>query len=120
MTDVIDVGNVSDQAAPDIDSLPSILRKDFPILDQLIGGEPLAYLDNAATAQKPRAVLDSIVDYYSTTNSNVGRGYYRLSQAATDRYEEARAVVQDKLLVVSRANRDWQSPIAVRDTSRPT
>jgi SufS family cysteine desulfurase len=97
MTDVIDVGNVSDQAAPDIDSLPSILRKDFPILDQLIGGEPLAYLDNAATAQKPRAVLDSIVDYYSTTNSNVGRGYYKLSQAATDRYEEARAVVQDVL-----------------------
>lgn len=77
--------------------LPAALREDFPILAARFGGRPLVYLDNAATTQKPRAVLDAIVDYYATANSNVGRGYYKLSMAATDRYEQARADVQQAL-----------------------
>ncbi|HEU5111577.1 MAG TPA: aminotransferase class V-fold PLP-dependent enzyme, partial [Micromonosporaceae bacterium] len=70
------------------------LRADFPILDTVVRGHPLAYLDNAATTQKPRAVLDAVVDYYTTANSNIGRGYYQLSMTATDRYEQARGEVQ--------------------------
>jgi SufS family cysteine desulfurase len=71
----------------------SSVRGDFPILDSTTNGHPLAYLDNAATTQKPRSVLDAIVDYYATANSNIGRGYYQLSMAATDRYEQARGTV---------------------------
>ena len=78
-------------------SLPETIRNDFPILKIGFDGKPLVYLDNAATTQKPRSVLDSIIDYYSTTNSNIGRGYYKLSMAATDRYEEARNVVRKAL-----------------------
>ncbi len=97
MSDVMDASKKSSVISPGIDFSPEMIRKDFPILDVRFDGKPLVYLDNAATAQKPRAVLDSIVDYYSTTNSNVGRGYYKLSMAATDRYEEARGVVQAAL-----------------------
>jgi cysteine desulfurase/selenocysteine lyase len=76
-------------------TVPEQVRADFPIL---AGGDPpLAYLDNAATTQKPRAVLDALVDYYATANSNVGRGYYELSMRSTDRYEHARATVQSAL-----------------------
>ncbi|MEU7895982.1 cysteine desulfurase [Nonomuraea sp. NPDC049152] len=71
--------------------LSEAVREDFPFLRQ---GEPLIYLDNAATTQKPRAVLDALIDYYTRSNSNVGRGYYRLSMESTERYEHARAVVQ--------------------------
>ncbi|MGW5666913.1 aminotransferase class V-fold PLP-dependent enzyme [Micromonospora sp. NPDC003776] len=67
------------------------VRADFPILSTMMNGRPLVYLDNAATTQKPRAVLDAIVDYYETANSNIGRGFYELSRSATDRYEQARA-----------------------------
>jgi cysteine desulfurase/selenocysteine lyase len=67
------------------------LRADFPILSTTMQGRPLVYLDNAATTQKPRAVLDAIVDYYGTANSNIGRGFYELSRSATERYEQARA-----------------------------
>lgn len=77
--------------------LPKAVRDDFPILTSRWNGNPLVYLDNAATAQKPRAVLDAIVDFYATANSNVGRGYYQLAMAATDRYEEARATVAHAL-----------------------
>jgi SufS family cysteine desulfurase len=76
------------------DTLAAAVKADFPILDPPPDGPPLAYLDNAATTQKPRQVLDALVDYYSTANSNVGRGYYELAMRSTDRYEEARAVVQ--------------------------
>ena len=72
----------------------SATRADFPILDTVANGYPLVYLDNAATTQKPWAVLDAIVNYYATANSNIGRGHYLLSMAATNRYETARAVVQ--------------------------
>src|SRR5262245_14219480 len=66
------------------------LRKDFPILDQEINGNPLIYFDNAATSQKPRAVLDAIRRYYERDNANVHRGVHELSNRATGAYEVAR------------------------------
>ena len=66
------------------------LRGDFPILTQEVNGKPLVYLDNAATTQKPTAVIDSICDYYREYNSNIHRGVHTLSQKATDAYERAR------------------------------
>lgn len=67
------------------------VRADFPALDQEVHGRPLVYLDNAATAQKPRAVIDRLRAYYERENSNVHRGVHTLSQRATDAYEDARA-----------------------------
>jgi cysteine desulfurase/selenocysteine lyase len=69
------------------------LRSDFPILHQTVHGKPLVYLDNAATAQKPRRVIDALVRYYSEDNSNVHRGLHALSMRATEAYEGARARV---------------------------
>ncbi len=66
------------------------LRADFPILAERMRGKPLVYLDNAATSQKPRAVLDAIARYYATENANVHRGVYQLSEHATALYEGAR------------------------------
>ena len=63
------------------------IRDDFPILSQTVNGQSLVYLDNGATSQKPQSVIDAIVDYYTTTNSNVHRGVHTLSQRATDSYE---------------------------------
>ncbi|PSL44115.1 cysteine desulfurase/selenocysteine lyase [Saccharothrix carnea] len=70
--------------------LPATVRADFPLLR---GEDAPVYLDNAATTQKPQVVLDAVVDYYRTANSNVGRGHHRLALTATDRYESARAAV---------------------------
>jgi cysteine desulfurase/selenocysteine lyase len=70
------------------------IRNDFPILKELIHGKPLCYLDNAATTQKPQVVIDSLVKYYSTINSNIHRGVHYLSGTATDAYENARAKVR--------------------------
>ena len=70
------------------------IRNDFPILKQQVNGCPLVYLDNGATSQKPQSVIDAIVNYYSTTNSNVHRGVHTMSQQATDGYEGARAKVR--------------------------
>ena len=70
------------------------IREDFPILKQTINDRPLVYLDNAATSQKPQAVIDALVNYYTTENSNVHRGVHTLSQRATDAYEEARSKVR--------------------------
>ncbi len=70
------------------------VRDDFPILKQRVNGNPLVYLDNGATSQKPQSVIDAIVGYYTTTNSNVHRGVHTLSQQATDGYEGARAKVR--------------------------
>jgi cysteine desulfurase / selenocysteine lyase len=72
-------------------SLSPNLRIDFPALDQHVGGKPLVYLDNGATTQKPRAVIDAIARYYERDNSNVHRGLHALSMRATDGYEAARA-----------------------------
>ena len=66
------------------------VRADFPILQRQVNGHPLIYLDNAATTQKPRQVIDALVDYYSNTNANVHRGVHTLSVEATDAYEAAR------------------------------
>jgi cysteine desulfurase/selenocysteine lyase len=67
------------------------LRADFPILDQQVHGHPLVYLDNAATSQKPRAVLDALRNYYEHDNANVHRGIHELSNRATAAFEAARA-----------------------------
>ncbi len=72
---------------------PDSFRPDFPILDQEINGRPLVYLDNAATTQKPRAVLDASRHYYESINSNIHRGTHHLARAATDAFEEARKTV---------------------------
>ena len=70
------------------------IRKDFPILKRLARGRHLVYLDNAATTQKPQAVIDRIVRYYTEENSNVHRGVHYLSEIATVEYENARGYVQ--------------------------
>lgn len=70
------------------------IRRDFPILSRTARGKRLVYLDNAATTQKPRAVIDRIVRYYSEENSNVHRGVHYLSEVATMEYENARGFVQ--------------------------
>ncbi|HEM4680336.1 TPA: cysteine desulfurase [Streptococcus suis] len=71
------------------------IRKDFSILDQVVNDEPLVYLDNAATTQKPQQVLDVLADYYQKDNANVHRGVHTLSERATARYEAARQKVAD-------------------------
>ncbi|HYR28874.1 MAG TPA: cysteine desulfurase [Thermoanaerobaculia bacterium] len=70
------------------------IRRDFPILSRKVRGKRLVYLDNAATTQKPKAVIDRIVRYYSEENSNVHRGVHYLSEVATMEYENARGFVQ--------------------------
>ena len=74
---------------------PEVLRRDFPILHQEVHGKPLAYLDNAATTQKPRSVIDALVHYYEHDKANVHRGVHELSQRATNDYEDARVTVQN-------------------------
>ena len=68
----------------------SVYRKDFPILDQEVHGHPLVYLDNAATSQKPRHVIDALVRYYERDNANVHRGIHELSNRSTHAFEAAR------------------------------
>ena len=70
------------------------LRQDFPILGIKVHGKPLIYLDNAATSQKPKAVLDAERSYYETMNANVHRGVHTLSERATEAYEGAREKVR--------------------------
>jgi cysteine desulfurase / selenocysteine lyase len=69
------------------------IRRDFPILDRRINGKKLVYLDNAATSQKPRRVLDTLTEYYEKHNANIHRGVHRLAEEATASYEEARQKV---------------------------
>jgi cysteine desulfurase / selenocysteine lyase len=75
----------------------SAIRKDFPILNQEVHGRPLIYFDNAATTQKPNAVLDALRHYYEHDNANVHRGLHELSSRATEAYENARQRVADYL-----------------------
>jgi cysteine desulfurase/selenocysteine lyase len=70
------------------------VRRDFPILQQQVHGRPLTYLDNAATSQKPRQVIDAIARYYRTDNANIHRGIHTLAERATAAYEGARVAVQ--------------------------
>ena len=72
----------------------SEIRRDFPILERKIGGNPLVYFDNGATCQKPQQVINSIVQYYTTYNANIHRGVHTLSQEATEAYETARKKLQ--------------------------
>ena len=69
------------------------IRKDFPILKRKVNGHPLVYLDNAATSQKPKQVIEAIADYYRSHNANVHRGIHTLSVEATEAYEAARAKI---------------------------
>ena len=69
------------------------IRQDFPILARRVHDKPLVYLDNAATSQKPRQVIQALVDYYEQTNANIHRGLHTLAEEATDAYERARGKV---------------------------
>ena len=71
------------------------IRAQFPILSRTVNNKPLVYLDNGATTQKPQSVIDAISGYYTNLNSNVHRGVHKLSQLATDAFEEARVSVKD-------------------------
>jgi len=79
-------------AAPRLDV--DAVRRDFPILQQQVHGKPLVYLDNAATSQKPRQVIDAIRTYYERDNANIHRGVHTLSVRATEGYEQTRLKVQ--------------------------
>ncbi len=79
-------------AAPGLDLKK--IRSDFPILAQRIHGKPLVYLDNAATSQKPRVVIDAIVRYYEGLNANIHRGVHTLSVRATEAHDAARQIVK--------------------------
>ncbi|MAF12026.1 cysteine desulfurase CsdA [Candidatus Poribacteria bacterium] len=99
------------QSAPaplDVDAI----RQEFPILHQDVRGKPLVYLDNAATTQKPLAVIDRLTEYYTTINANVHRGVHTLSQKATDAFESAREAVRSYLNAA-----DDREVIFVRGTS---
>src|SRR5215471_17455627 len=88
------------------------VRGDFPILHQKVHGKPLVYLDNAATTQKPLAVIDAIERYYRLDNSNIHRGVHALSERATGQYEKVRAAAQRFLNA-----RDVKEIIFVRGTT---
>ncbi len=77
------------------------IRRDFPILQSLVRGKPLVYLDNAATSQKPQAVLDALAHYYKAENANVHRGVHYLSEVATNAYEGSREVVRQHINAAS-------------------
>ncbi|MEM7809695.1 MAG: aminotransferase class V-fold PLP-dependent enzyme, partial [Planctomycetota bacterium] len=79
---------VADNVRPAFDV--EAVRGDFPILSTEMNGRPLVYLDNAATTQKPKAVIDAITRYYEHDNANIHRGVYALSQRATTQFDEAR------------------------------
>jgi len=70
------------------------IRRDFPILNQTVYDKPLVYFDNAATTQKPKVVIDRLTEFYKKQNSNIHRGVHRLSQIATEAFEQARLNIQ--------------------------
>src|SRR5437868_9292130 len=84
--------NLSPVASPALDV--ERVRRDFPILDTVVNGHPLVYLDSAASAQRPRAVLRAVEEYETHSHANVHRGVYALSQAATEAYEGSRERVR--------------------------
>lgn len=81
------------------------IRQDFPILSEQVNGKPLVYLDNGATSQKPKAVLDALQNYYLHTNANIHRGAHFLAAKATSEYEETREAVRQFL------NAEWVEEI---------
>src|SRR5689334_10175329 len=78
------------------------IRSYFPVLNREVKGKPLVYFDNAATTQKPQAVIDALVDYYSSYNANIHRGIHSLAEEATAAYEATRDAVKDFLNAKSR------------------
>lgn len=84
--------NTITSAHPPFDA--NLVRKDFPILRELVNGRPLIWFDNAATTQKPQAVIDRIAYFYEHENSNIHRAAHELAARATDAYEEARETVR--------------------------
>ncbi len=93
-------------ASPEILDI-AVVREQFPALDQRVHGHPLAYLDSAASAQRPRAVLDAVVDFYVHDNANVHRGLHELARRATERYEAARAAAARYLGATDAAEIVW-------------
>ncbi len=87
------------------------LRKDFPILDVKVHGKPLIYLDNAATTQKPKQVIDSITNYYENYNANIHRSIHKLGEEATAAYEDAHKKVADFI------NADFEEIIFTKNTT---
>lgn len=85
------------------------IRAQFPVLQREIDGKPLVYLDNAATTQKPQAVIDTLIEYYTQYNSNVHRGAHHLSDEATRRYEQARDIVAAFIHAEHREEVIWTS-----------
>jgi len=85
------------------------IREQFPILKREIDGNPLIYLDNAATTQKPQCVIDALVNYYTTCNSNVHRGAHRLADEATRHFEAARDIVKVFINAPKREEVIWTS-----------
>ncbi|HEY7546632.1 MAG TPA: cysteine desulfurase [Blastocatellia bacterium] len=77
-----------------LDSEIHRIRRDFPILEKIINGSPLVYLDNAATSQKPLAVIETLNQFYLTSNSNINRGVHTLGEQATELYEQSRRRAQ--------------------------
>ena len=71
------------------------IKKDFPLLKRQINGKPIVYLDSTATALKPQSVIDAVNSYYRQCSANVFRGIYKISEEATQKYEESRAIVAD-------------------------
>jgi len=88
------------------------VRADFPILERKVGGRPLVYLDSAATAQKPQAVIDAITKAYAQDYATVHRGVYQRSSEMTGRYEDARSAAS--------APAHWGSSTSRPDEARPT
>ena len=87
------------------------IRKDFPILNVKVHGKPLVYLDNAATTQKPKVVIDAITDYYENYNANIHRSIHKLGEEATKAYEEAHRKVADFI------NADFEEVIFTKSTT---
>ena len=87
------------------------IRKDFPILKVKVNGKPLVYLDNAATSQKPQAVINTVKDYYENYNANIHRSIHKLGEKATAAYEEAHQKVSDFI------NADFEEVIFTKSTT---
>lgn len=91
------------QEKSDFNGISNDWRSDFPVLDQTINGQPLVYLDSAASAQQPTTVIDAVARYHRETHANVHRGVHTLSHRATDAYEAARDKIRDFINAASRS-----------------
>ncbi len=90
---------------------PETLRDDFPALDRTVNGNPLAYLDSAATAQKPQQVIDAVSDYYAEHNANVHRCIHALAEEATELYDDAHVTVAEFI------NASWDEIVFTKNTT---